>query len=110
MQLRHKQRCEKPCTRLKYVNEAINSGSNIEIIDFDEFLKRLEITEQQLNDMPMISFDCLLRKDAVIKSPRLKKTLESLVNDNNKEEKTDSLYSTFETLGELFPDVFKKIQ
>lgn len=42
-------------SKLNYVNDANNNGANIEIIDFDELLDRLGITEEELNAMPMIS-------------------------------------------------------
>lgn len=43
---------ERTCSRLNYVNKAIADGSNISIISFDELLKILEITEEELIEMP----------------------------------------------------------
>ena len=39
------------CSRLKYVNEAISNGTQIDIIDFYDFLKILGVTEEELNQM-----------------------------------------------------------
>lgn len=43
---------ERTCSRLNYVNKAIADGSNISIIPFDKLLKILEITEEELIEMP----------------------------------------------------------
>ena len=40
------------CSRLKHVNDAIAEGKNIKIISFDELLKILNITEEELSTMP----------------------------------------------------------
>lgn len=48
-------------SKLKYVMEANENGSNIEIIDFSDLLCRLSITEDELNNMSMPSFDFLHR-------------------------------------------------
>ena len=88
-------------SKLKYVLEANDNGSNIEIIDFNELLNRLNITEKELDDMPMPSFDFLLDKDSIIKDPKVKKLKDSIQINNNEE-------STC-TLGKLFPDVFEKL-
>ena len=88
-------------SKLKYVLEANDSGSNIEIIDFNELLNRLNITEKELDDMPMPSFDFLLNKDSIIKDPKVKKLKDSIQINNNEESNC--------TLGKLFPDVFEKL-
>ena len=63
----------KKCTKHNYVNDAISKGANIKIISFNELLNLLDITEQELNEMPMVSFDCLRRDDAIIKDYRSRK-------------------------------------
>ena len=40
------------CSRLKYVEETIAEGKNIEIVQFDEFLKLLQISEADLKNSP----------------------------------------------------------
>ena len=60
------------CTRLEYVLKANEEGANIEIITFDEFLKRLNLTNEELENMPLPPLDCLLREDAIIKDRKLK--------------------------------------
>ena len=88
-------------SKLKYVLEANDNGSYIEIIDFNELLNRLNITEKELDDMPMPSFDFLLNKDSIIKDPKDKKLKDSIQINNNEESNC--------TLGKLFPDVFEKL-
>ena len=88
-------------SKLKYVLEANDNGSNIEIIDFYELLNRLNITEKELDDMPMPSFDFLLNKDSIIKDPKDKKLKDSIQINYNEESNC--------TLGKLFPDVFKNL-
>ena len=43
---------ERPCTRLNYVNEAIEAGKSIEIISFEELLRHLGISEEVLSSFP----------------------------------------------------------
>lgn len=66
--------------RYNYVMEANQGGSNIEIIEFKEFLKMVELTEEELDAMPLPSFEFLLSKDAIIKNNRNKR----LLNDQYK--------------------------
>ena len=42
----------KCCSRLKYVNDAIAEGKSIKIISFDELLKILNVSEEELSMMP----------------------------------------------------------
>lgn len=76
------------CSRLKYVNEEISKGAQIEIIDFHRFLEILGITEEELNQMEFPTFDFLNEPDAIIKSNK----------DNRKsgKSKKDLLSYTFE--------------
>lgn len=62
----------------------------------------LGITEKQLDEMPMVSFDCLYREDA--------KTKKILQNKVKQEAKADSLNSTGTIVEDLFPDLFKKLK
>lgn len=61
------------CNRLKYVKEAIENGSSIEIITFDQFLEMLGMTNDELESLPLPPIDCIFREDAVIKDKRLKR-------------------------------------
>lgn len=87
-------------SKYNYVIEANNNGANIEIIEFDELLNRLNITEQELDEMPLPSFDFLLKKDAIIKNKK-----DQYLREQN-EENVDELNCT---LGKLFADVFDKL-
>ena len=40
------------CSRLKHANDAIAEGKDIKIISFDELLKILNVTEEELSTMP----------------------------------------------------------
>lgn len=60
----------KLCSEKKYVNQVNAEGASIEIITFDNFMRLLGITEIELDEMPMVSFDCLYRDDAVIKNKK----------------------------------------
>jgi len=64
---------ERTCSKSKYVNKAVEEGANIKIVSFDEFVGMLGLTEQELDELPMVSFDCLYREDAIIKDPKAKK-------------------------------------
>ncbi len=90
----------KICKKLKYVNEANNNGANIKIITFDEFLNMIGITEKELDDLPMVSFDCLYREDSKIKD---RKTLEAM---NKKTTKENNISNSGSTLGDIFSDFF----
>jgi len=89
------------CSKLKYVNEAISEGKNIEIISFDEFMKMLEITEEELDVMPIPSFDCLLRNDAIIKDKKTSRMLKT-----KQKEEPDNSKNFGSSLGDLFKDLF----
>lgn len=89
------------CSRLCHVNEAIEKGANIKIITFDEFLKLLNITEKELNNLPMVSFDCLYRDDAEIKDRKMKHFFKK--KNNVEIINTDATVS----IGELLPELAK---
>ena len=61
----------KECSRNKYVEEAISNGANIKVISFNDFLTMINISEEELNSLPMVSLDCLLREDANIKNRKI---------------------------------------
>ena len=96
----------KECSKLKYVTEAISNGSNVKIISFNEFLGMLGITKESLDNMPMVSFDCLYREDAVIKD---RKTLSII---NNKKQKIEKVKNNEDvvTLGDTFKDFFASLK
>ncbi len=52
-------------SKYNYVKEANDNGADIEIISFDEFLRRLNISEEELDEMPIPSFDYLLSGNAI---------------------------------------------
>lgn len=97
---------EKYCSKSKYVKEANENGGNIKEMSFQEFLDVLNITEQQLDNLPMVSFDCLCREDAVIKDRRTasivrgkQKVIKTKKDDNNYN-KYDSI-----TIGDLMKEM-----
>ena len=103
-------------SKLKYVMEANENGSNIEIIDFSDLLCRLSITEDELNNMSMPSFDFLFEEGAIVKD---RKDLAVINRKKNpkKVEKVDRngnklIYSSGDsaspTLGDLFGDIPSK--
>ena len=96
----------KECSKLKYVTKAIINGSSTKIITFNEFLDMLGITEESLDNMPMVSFDCLYREDAVIKD---RKTLSII---NNKKQKIEKVKTNEDvvTLGDTFKDFFASLK
>ncbi len=96
-------------SKLNYVNDANDNGANIEIIDFNELLDRLSITEEELDDMPMISFDFLFEEDAIIKDKRDKNFIERKKNKSRKDNIVYSDKVSGTTLGELFGDLFSKL-
>ena len=85
-----------------FVNQANAEGASIEIITFDNFMRLLGITEIELDKMPMVSFECLYRDDAVIKN---KETLKILGKHKKEQEiKQEKISGT--ALGDMFPDYF----
>lgn len=61
------------CNRLKYVNEAIENGAAIQKATFEEFLGMLGTTNEELENLPLPSIDCLLREDAIIKNKKTRR-------------------------------------
>ena len=103
-------------SKLKHVMEANENGSNIEIIDFSDLLCRLSVTEDELDNMPMPSFDFLFEEGAIIKDRKDLAAINRMKN-SKKVEKVDRngnkiVYSSGNsaslTLGDLFGDIFSK--
>ena len=99
-------------SKLKYVEEANNNGSKIEIISFDKFLMSLNLTKEQLDSMPMVSFDFIFEKGSIIKDKKEKALINYQLNKKNQcinksfsEKKLNNI-----TLGDLFGDVFKSFK
>ena len=86
------------CSRLKHVNDAIVEGKDIKIISFDELLKILNITEEELSTMPFPDASSFYKKP----KPKQKQ--------KKKEPKFDKEEFNGPTLEDLFPDLFKKLR
>ena len=100
-------------SKLKYVLEANQNGANIEIIDIKELLYRLGITENELDEMPMVSFDFLFNEDAVIKDKHDKAIIERQKSRGKSNKKGGIVYSSGEsktTIGDLFGDLLAKLE
>ena len=67
----------------------------------------LGLTEQELDELPMVSFDCLYREDAIIKDPKAKKHF-SRKNTASEPVAVPNVQKT--TLGDLFGDLFAKLK
>lgn len=103
-------------SKLKYVLEANENGSNIEIIEFSELLNKLGITEQELDEMPTPSFDFLFQEGAIVKDRKYR----AIINRKSKAQKVEKVdangnrivygeESKGTTLGDLFGDIFAKL-
>ena len=93
----------KECIKLNYVKMAIEKGKNIKIINFDQLLTMLEITEDELNEMPMVNLEFLYKNSDNIHDPILRRKL----GIKRKKEVVEKLSSEPKTtLGELFHDFF----
>ncbi|CCZ85548.1 dNA polymerase III epsilon subunit [Firmicutes bacterium CAG:631] len=86
------------CSRLKHVNDVIAEGKNIKIISFDELLKILNVTEEELSTMPFPDASSFYKKA----KPRQRA--------KKKEPKFEKKEFKGPTLGDLFPDLFKKLK
>ncbi|MBE6133984.1 MAG: hypothetical protein E7178_04890 [Erysipelotrichaceae bacterium] len=94
------------CNRLKYVQEAIDNGKNIEIITFKEFLSKLGISEEELDNMPFPSLSCLLKEDAIIKNGKFK----TKKNKQKEPVKQEVEQPKENKLGSRFNDVFDQLE
>ena len=86
------------CSRLKYVNDAIKEGKDIKIISFDELLKALNVTEEELSAMPFPA------PSSFYKKPKPKQ------RQNKKEPRFEKEELKGPTLEDLFPDLFEKLR
>ena len=86
------------CSRLKHVNDAIAEGKDIKIISFDELLKILNVTEEELSTMPFPDASSFYKK------------LKPRKRGKKKEPKFEKEEFKGPTLGDLFPDLFEKIR
>lgn len=80
------------------VNDAIAEGKDIKIISFDELLKILNVTDEELSTMPFPDASSFYKKA----KPRQRA--------KKKEPKFEKEEFKGPTLGDLFPDLFKKIK
>jgi hypothetical protein len=88
------------CQRTKY---AMKNGDSIKIIDFDEFLKMLDLTREELDGSPMVSFECLYRDDAKIDDKKIKKYFQR----TKKELVTVPFEEHSAKLGDLCPNLYE---
>lgn len=51
---------ERRCSKYEFVQEEINKGKQIEVIEFEEFLKLLGFTEEKLNELPIEDYEYLM--------------------------------------------------
>ena len=86
------------CSRLKHVNDAIAEGKDIKIISFDELLKILNVTEEELSTMPFPDASSFYKK------PKTRQ------RGKKKEPKFEKEEFKGPTLGDLFPDLFEKLR
>lgn len=86
------------CSRLKHVNDAIVEGKDIKTISFDELLKILNVTEEELSTMPSPDASSFYKK------PKPKQ------RQKKKEPKFEKEESKGPTLGDLFSDLFEKLR
>jgi len=100
-------------TRLEYVYKEKETGNHIEIIDFDDFLKILEINEEELNNMSFVSLECLFKDDAIIDNEEDKRYF-AKIKKNNKKKGNNIVYSVGdsdnEVLGNLFLNMFSDLE
>lgn len=62
---------ERKCSKYNYVKEEIEKGKNIEVIEFEEFLGRMGLTEDMLSSMPADDYNYLM--DSKYKREKQKK-------------------------------------
>ena len=91
-------------SKLNYVLEANANGGSIEIIEFDKLLELLHCTEEELDAMPMPSFDFLYEEGAIIKDKRTA----YVVKTKKKNPKKDNAPTVGRSLGEMLEEALKK--
>ena len=100
--------------RLNCVINENKRGSFIKIVEFKDFLSSLNITEDELDEMPLVSFDFLLEYGAIIKDKKDIEVIKNKNNKNNKNIKNGVVYSTKtsssgSTLGDLLGSAFLEL-
>lgn len=100
---------QKECPKLKHVISVNEKGGNVKIITFDKFLQMIGITENQLDNMPMVSFKCLYRKDAQIKDHKISKLLHKRVVKEKPKEKIYQSQECTYTLGDKYIEALAKL-
>ncbi|MCF0217634.1 MAG: hypothetical protein HUJ42_01155 [Malacoplasma sp.] len=68
---------------LKNISEENEALNKIEVIDFADLLNQLEITEEELDKLPMVSFDFLFKKEAIIKDENVILKIKIINNNKN---------------------------
>lgn len=96
-------------SRAEAALKANEMGAHIEIIELEELLKRLGITEQELDAMEFPSFDFLYEDGCVIKDSNIKNEVERKKKETIKEEPDHPSNDTKTTLGDILGDVFDKL-
>ena len=66
----HEDGTPRECSRLKYVNEANANGASIKIINFNQFLEMLGMSNEELESLPLPPIDCLFKEGAIIKDKK----------------------------------------
>ena len=61
------------CNWLKYIEEANANGSLIKIINFDQFLEILGMSNQELELLSLPPIDCIFKEGAIIKDKKINK-------------------------------------
>ena len=82
------------CSRMKYVNDAIKEGKNIDIISIDELLKMLNINEEELLSFPFPKRELFFDQ---------KKKKHRVVRNNYRRDR-----SNYYTIGEVCKDFFNE--
>lgn len=107
--LKHEDGAEQYDSRAESALKANEMGAHIEIIELDELLNRLGITEQELDAMEFPSFDFMYEDGCVIKDSNIKNEVERKKKKIIKEEPDQPTDDTKTTLGDILGDVFDKL-
>ena len=51
---------ERRCSKYEFVQEEINKGKQIQVIEFEDFLKLLDFTEEKLKELPIEDYEYLM--------------------------------------------------
>ena len=83
-----------------------------ETISLDDLLNRLGTSQQELDEMPIVSFDCLYDRDVIFKDLSIKKLLinRNELEDKKKEKELQAKESKGTTLGDLYPELFESFE